>query len=74
MVKENRNIKKYIYWIVLVTPIRGTRPSTTSTTSPTPSTNPEIIAILSNDKSTVFTEPKSAALVSNDGQRQSKII
>lgn len=62
-------------FFLLVTPIRGTRPSTVSSTTPKISTTESSInAVLLNDQSTVLPGSKSAALVSNDHQQSASFI
>ncbi len=55
----------------LVTPIRGSRPLTTTTTEKTSSINPVILS--NNDESISLIESKASALVSTD-HRQSRFI
>ena len=53
----------------LVTPIRASRPATT-TTEKTSSVNP--IIVFNNEESTPLIESKASALVSNDNHHQSR--
>ena len=69
---EKFMLKYRLKFDLLATPIRGTRPSTTSTsTSQTSSIN---LAILSDDRSTVLLDSKTAALVSNNQQQSNVLI